>query len=149
MTGTPPTDEHLLRAHTQGDADALDMLLARYLAPVRQFVAWKTGTRGAEADDLTQEVFLQVVRSTDRFRGQSRFKTWLYGVANHVCRHWVRGAVRRRRVLVEVAGGEAGNTVPEPADGRADALTPSRVPPVVSHERRPCRGNSASSGAVT
>lgn len=44
----------------------------------------------AEADEVTQEVFIAAHRSLERFRGQSRLRTWLYRIT-------VNRALKRRR----------------------------------------------------
>ena len=50
-----------------------------------------------EAEDLTQEVFVQLLRKIDSFRGDSQFTTWLYRVTvNQVLMH-----LRRRRSQTE------------------------------------------------
>ncbi len=38
-----------------------------------------------DANDLTQEVFIKVWRSMDRFRGESKLYTWLYRIATNAC----------------------------------------------------------------
>ena len=40
-----------------------------------------------EASDLTQEIFIKVYRSIDKFRGESNFYTWLYTIALNTCRN--------------------------------------------------------------
>ncbi len=49
----------------------------------------------AEAEDLTQDIFLQVFRKMDSFRGESAFSTWLYRVAVNMVL-----ASRRRKSLI-------------------------------------------------
>ena len=61
---------------------------------VRRVVARLLGPGDADVDDVTQEVFLVVLRKLDSWDGQCRVTTWLYGVA------WrVASAHRRRRRL--------------------------------------------------
>jgi RNA polymerase sigma-70 factor (ECF subfamily) len=59
----------------------------------------------ADAEDVTQEVFLQVVRKLPTFRGEAAFSTWLYRVAVNAAL-----AYRRKRAIREVA------PLPEPLE---------------------------------
>jgi RNA polymerase sigma-70 factor (ECF subfamily) len=49
----------------------------------------------AEAEDLTQEVFIQLHRKLDSFRGESAFTTWLHRLTvNQVLMHFRKRSVR-------------------------------------------------------
>jgi len=48
------------------------------------------------ADDVTQEVFLRVVRHLPTFDGRSKFSTWLYRVAMNTCHSYLERARRSR-----------------------------------------------------
>ncbi len=48
-----------------------------------------------EARDLSQDVFLQVFRTIDRFRGQSALRTWIYRIAVNLARNRQRWWRRR------------------------------------------------------
>lgn len=123
MNAGPQTDERLLAAHARGDPQAMDRLLSRHREKLRRFLAWRTEADAADVEDLVQEVCLQALRSSGGFEGRSRFRTWLYGVAENVGRTWIRGRVRQRRVLVD-AGGEEMEQVAETEPHRGpDALT--------------------------
>jgi len=54
----------------------------------------------ADADDVTQEVFVCVIRGVEQFRGGSRFSTWLHRIVLNT----VRSFFRRRRRGHEPAG---------------------------------------------
>ncbi len=79
-----PTDLELVERVQSGDVDAFEVLVQRYQQRVYHHVCRMVGP-GEEATDLTQDVFLKVYRSLNRFRGQASFQTWLYRVTANLC----------------------------------------------------------------
>lgn len=55
----------------------------------------------SDADDLLQQVFLQVFRTLNQFSGQSRFETWLYRVSVNESLQHLRKQRRRRWISLE------------------------------------------------
>jgi RNA polymerase sigma-70 factor (ECF subfamily) len=88
---TPPDDRALTDAVRGGDRAAFDRLFARYAPRVLAFALHLTRGCRAEAEDLTQEVFVAAFRGADAYAGRGRLLTWLLGIA--VRRH--RDAGRR------------------------------------------------------
>lgn len=84
------TDEQLARQAQQGDREAFLTLYNRYLNKVYNRV--RSRIPSPDVDDVTQEIFIAVVRSIERFEGKSRFNTWLYTI---VSRH-IADFYRRR-----------------------------------------------------
>ena len=57
----------------------------------------------AEAEDLTQEVFVQLIRKIDSFRGESKFTTWLHRLTvNQVLMHFRSRKSRPEHVPAEI-----------------------------------------------
>lgn len=73
-------EEMLARQAQQGDCDAFLKLYNLYLHKVYNRVKSKVPAQYAE--DVTQEVFIAVVRSLGHFEQRSRFSTWLYTIVN-------------------------------------------------------------------
>jgi RNA polymerase sigma-70 factor, ECF subfamily len=53
----------------------------------------------ASADDLTQETYLRAHGALRSFGGRSSVRTWLLGIARHVCADELRARSRRRRLM--------------------------------------------------
>jgi len=75
-------DDALIRAALKGSARAWDQLVRRHETQVYNFSLRLTGNP-TDALDLMQEVFLGVYRNLHRFRGESRFSTWLFRIAHN------------------------------------------------------------------
>ena len=83
-TVTMPTDRALADRFTRyRDEAAFRELYRRHVDRVHRLVARILGPRG-DVDDTVQEIFVQVHRSLDRFRGDSLFATWLHRIAVNV-----------------------------------------------------------------
>jgi RNA polymerase sigma-70 factor (ECF subfamily) len=67
----------------QGDAEAFEVLYNLHRRRVYSLCLRMT-TNVAEAEDLTQEAFLQLFRKIGTFRGESAFSTWLHRMAVNV-----------------------------------------------------------------
>lgn len=90
------SDEQLARKAQLGDRDAFFALYNRYLQRVYNRVKSKVPPQDVE--DVTQEVFLAVVRSLDSFEQRSRFNTWLYTIVNRQIADFYRRRGRTERI---------------------------------------------------
>jgi len=77
------TDEDLVNlVRTTHDPVFFETLYQRYVTKVYRKCLSMT-TNPDQAQDLTQDVFVKVHRNIERFKGQSRFSTWLYAITHH------------------------------------------------------------------
>ena len=81
------SDRELVQAWRAGNRNAADELLRRHQAALVGFF----GRRVQHVpSDLVQETFFQCVRSLDKFRGDSSFRSFLFGIAHNVLRQHYR-----------------------------------------------------------
>jgi RNA polymerase sigma-70 factor, ECF subfamily len=78
-----PVNADAVRLAQQGDSAAFERLYRTYSRRVYSLCLRMVGER-ARAEDLTQEVFLQVFRKINTFRGESAFSTWLHRIAVNI-----------------------------------------------------------------
>ena len=77
------TESDSIRRAQQGDAEAFELLYRQHSRRVYALCLRMVG-RTAEAEDLTQEAFLQLFRKIATFRGESAFSTWLHRLTVNV-----------------------------------------------------------------
>lgn len=82
------TDEELVRCAQQGVEDALTILYERYMMVVYKRVRYTIPE--ADVEDLTQDIFIAMLRSLKGFRGESQFKTWLRTLTNRAIADYYR-----------------------------------------------------------
>jgi len=78
-----PNEAELIEQAKQGDAQAFQALYAKHKRRVYSLCLRMTANT-AEAEDLTQEAFLQLYRKIATFRGESAFSTWLHRLSVNV-----------------------------------------------------------------
>ena len=92
---TPQSDYELAQAISRGAISSMADLYERHNKMVYGVCLRMTGDV-SEAEDLTQDVFIQLFKKVGTFRGDSRFSTWLYRLTvNQVLMHF-RNTIRRR-----------------------------------------------------
>lgn len=90
-------DAELVSRSRQGDKSAFAKLVNSYYEMV-YVVCYGVLQNREAARDTTQEVFLKVFREIERFKGDSKFKTWLYRIAMNAS----IDVTRRRRPQVSL-----------------------------------------------
>ena len=84
------SDEALMRYVADGNAKAFEVLYERYSTKlVRYFhrMLWKDQEK---AEDFMQELFTKIIHKPHQYDPARPFKTWLYSVANNMCKNEYR-----------------------------------------------------------
>jgi RNA polymerase sigma-70 factor (ECF subfamily) len=106
------TDEELMRSFQKGDQRSFEELYRRYKAPIFSFLLRQYAT-SETANELTQEVFLRVIRSAGAFRHGSRFATWIFTIARNLAIDTTRKARYRKIDSLDENTGEKGPSLGE------------------------------------
>lgn len=89
------SDAELVRNAREGNSEAFASLFHTHKARIYS-VCLRMTNNAAEAEDLTQDAFLQVFRKLATFRGDSALSTWLYRIAvNTVLMHFRKKVLRQ------------------------------------------------------
>lgn len=107
------TDEDLMLRYAAGDAAAFDRLYERHRGGVYRYLLRQLRDR-ALAEELFQDVWLNLVKARSRYSVRARFATYLYTLAHHrLIDHYRRSG---RAVPIAASGGDDDPPAPEIAD---------------------------------
>jgi RNA polymerase sigma-70 factor, ECF subfamily len=95
-------ETQLVERAVNGDQDAFGELVEPLRKPLFSFI-YRMVTLRQDAEDLLQDVLVRVLQGLPSFRGEARFKTWLFGIATHACMDHLRSK-KRWRVEAQLYG---------------------------------------------
>lgn len=122
------TDGELIASAVQGRVDGFEEIVRRYQRPITSYV-YRMLSDHESALDVTQEVFIKVYNSLDKYSSEYKFSTWLYRIAhNAAIDHMRRNSMNTMSIETENP------------DGSYQIQIESRRPsPEQDHERREWR----------
>lgn len=120
-----PDAELMLRVK-RGDAQAFEALVDKYKQPVINLL-YRTLRDPTEAEDLAQNVFLQVYKSADRYRVEARFSTWLFTIARNLCLNEIRRRTRHPGESIEAAGESEGESAGRQFEDNRNVSAPEHL----------------------
>ena len=129
------TDVDLVEQAKNGDRAALEKLLLRHQAWIYN-IAVRMVFQPQDAEEVTQEVLVKVITKLSTFKGESKFRTWLYRIAaNHVL-NMKRRSVETQELTFAVYGAAIDRTpvldLPDPKS------VPVEVPLLVEEAKVGC-----------
>jgi RNA polymerase sigma-70 factor (ECF subfamily) len=112
------SDEALMLRYQSGDAAAFDALYARHRGGLYRFIL-RQGRLGDHAEELFQDVWMNLIKARATYRVEAQFRTWLYTLARNRVLDFFRSDGRAGAVMREAGADEdlenvAGSRVAEP-----------------------------------
>ncbi|MEQ6120522.1 RNA polymerase sigma factor [Reichenbachiella sp. MALMAid0571] len=107
------SEQALINGIAEGDEDAFKFLVHKY-----QNMVFNTSLGflpiKEDAEEITQDVFVEVFKSINSFRQDATLKTWVYRITISKCLEFQRKAKRKKRFAFLVSIGNTSDTIIEP-----------------------------------
>ncbi len=99
------TDGELIETAISGREDSFEELVRRYQRPITGYIYRMLNNYDASLD-VTQEVFIKVYNSLERYSSDYKFSTWLYRIARNAAIDYMRrNSVNQQSLEMENADG--------------------------------------------
>jgi RNA polymerase sigma-70 factor (ECF subfamily) len=91
-------DQHYINLIIEGDSNAFAVLVDRYKSMVFSLTL-KMVKHREEAEEVAQDIFIKIFKSIDKFKGDSKFSTWVYKVAYNTCLDRIKKNNREKNTI--------------------------------------------------
>ena len=113
-------EESLVRRAQQRDQEAFTQLYEAYFDKIYRYITLKIGNK-TEAEDMTQQVFLNAIKSISSFRWKGvPFSAWLFRIAHNQVVDYLRRKARRVTVPLDESLVDTGDNPELLAEQRLD-----------------------------
>jgi RNA polymerase sigma factor (sigma-70 family) len=109
------TDEQLMEAVKHGDLQQASLLFDRYNKRLFNYLVRMTMDRDL-AEDLTQNVFVRMIRYRTSYREGLKFQSWIYQVARNVFSDHYQANKNRKSTFMDIE--KIGDQIPDSSDAR-------------------------------
>ncbi len=132
------SDEQLVYSFQQtGEMCHFNELVGRHIKKVR-YMVYPIVLNDADADEITQEVFLRVVKNISEFKAKARFSSWLYRIAMNTTYSYLKRNSKRPVESLE-HGTECVDPAPDPDNGLMTEETARQITQAMSKLSPPLR----------
>jgi RNA polymerase sigma-70 factor (ECF subfamily) len=126
MADSTDPDAALMLRVKRGDHAAFGELVDKYKQPVMN-LAFRILRDATEAEDLAQNVFLQVHKSANRYLASARFTTWLFTITRNLCLNEIRRRSRHPADSLDAGSQEYEDQPARQYEDHATALPTEKV----------------------
>jgi RNA polymerase sigma-70 factor (ECF subfamily) len=119
-------DAALMLRVKRGDRAAFAELVDKYKQRVMNFIYHRLRDE-AEAEDVAQNVFLQVYKSRGRYQQTAKFSTWLFTIAHNLCLNELRRRSRHPAESLEEKHTENEEQPPRQIEDKSQVAAPDNV----------------------
>ncbi len=93
------TDENLMQMIAKGDSMAFEEVYERYSKPMVNYFCRMLWKDREKAQDFMHDLFTKIVNRPDLYDASRNFKTWLYSIANNMCKNEYRKQEVRKNTV--------------------------------------------------
>lgn len=98
---TKQTDDYYIEKTLHGDSNAFSFLVERYKNMVFTLALKMTKSR-EDAEEVSQDSFVKAYRYLPKFKGDSKFSTWLYKISYNTCLDSIKkNAYQKSNVVID------------------------------------------------